>query len=296
MSNPAQAPLLPQQSTGSNVKIPILFGAVVALLGANIYLYTQLDSLRTEHSEFKKNVQTEISNLKENSSVSTQTARRSLNSLKDELETARRQAQMAAGQARTEAQKHAEELAKRLAAEQARQDAVAKELKTQVTAVNDIASTTATKVGEVTTEVGNVKNDVNATKSELEKTIADLKRTNGDLGVQSGLIATNGKELAALRALGERNYFDFNLSKSKEPQKVGDVAVVLKKVDPKRNKYTIEVIADDKRVEKKDKNLNEPVQFYVSKARQPYEIVVNAVKKDQISGYLATPKVQTARN
>jgi hypothetical protein len=294
--NPAPAALPPQQSSGSNVKIPILFGAVVALLGANIYLYTQLDSLRTEHSEFKKNVQTEISNLKENSSVSTQTARRSLNSLKDELETARRQAQMAAGQARTEAQKHAEELAKRLAAEQARQDAVAKELKTQVSAVGEVASNTATKVGEVSTEVGNVKNDVNATKSELEKTIADLKRTNGDLGVQSGLIATNGKELAALRALGERNYFDFNLSKSKEPQKVGDVAVILKKTDAKRNKYTIEVIADDNRVEKKDKNLNEPVQFYVSKARQPYEIVVNSVKKDQISGYLATPKVQAARN
>jgi chromosome segregation ATPase len=295
MSNPAPAPFTPP-SSGSNVKIPILFGAVVALLGANIYLYTQLDSLRTEHSDFKKNVQTEISNLKENSSVSTQTARRSLNSLKDELEAARRQAQMAAGQARSEAQKHVDELKQRLSAEQARQDAVAKELKTQVSQVGEVASSTATKVGEVSTEVGAVKTEVNATKSELEKTIAELKRVNGDLGVQSGLIATNGKELSALKALGERNYFEFNLSKTKEPQKVGDIAVILKKTDPKKNKYTVEVIADDKRVEKKDKNLNEPIQFYVSKARQPYEIVVNSVKKDQISGYLAAPKVQTARN
>jgi hypothetical protein len=295
MSNPAPAPVAPQPS-GSSVKIPILFGAVAALLGANIYTYTQLDSLRSEHSEFKKNVQTEISNLKENSSVSTQTARRSLNSLKDELEAARRQAQMAVGQNRAESLKHAEELKKAIAAEQARQDAVAKELKTQVTQVGEVASTTATKVGEVTTEVGNVKTEVSATKSELEKTIADLKRTNGDLGVQSGLIATNAKELAALKALGERNIFEFNLGKSKEPQKVGDVSVVLKKADLKKNKYTIEVIADDKRVEKKDKSVNEPVQFYVSKARQPYEIVVNSVKKDQISGYLSTPKVQSARN
>ena len=61
------------------------------------------------------------------------------------------------------------------------------------------------------------------------------------------------------------------------------------------HRFTIELLADDKRVEKKDKNLNEPVQFYVSKARQPYEIVVNEVKKDQIVGYLATPKVQTSR-
>jgi hypothetical protein len=116
------------------------------------------------------------------------------------------------------------------------------------------------------------------------------------LGVQSGLIATNGKELAALKALGERNYFEFNLTKTKEPRKVGDITVLLKKTDPKKNKYTIELVADDKKYEKKDKNLNEPVQFYVAKARQPYEIVVNEVKKYQIVGYLTTPKVQSARN
>ncbi len=116
------------------------------------------------------------------------------------------------------------------------------------------------------------------------------------MGETSGLVATNAKELAALKALGERNYFEFTLPKTKEPKKVGDVSVLLKKADPKKNRYTIEVVADDKRVEKKDKNINEPLQFYVAKARQPYEIVVNEVKKDQIVGYLSTPKVQQTRN
>jgi hypothetical protein len=113
--------------------------------------------------------------------------------------------------------------------------------------------------------------------------------------VQSGLIATNAKELAALKALGERNYYEFNLGKTKQPQKVGDVFIQLKRTDPKRNRYTIEILADDKKVEKKDKTVNEPVQFYTSKARQPYEIVVNEVRKDVIVGYLATPKVQASR-
>jgi chromosome segregation ATPase len=241
-------------------------------------------------------MQTEIAGLKESSSVSTQTARRSLSSLKDELEGARRQASMAAGQAKAEATKHAEELAKRLTLEQARVEKQQQQMKTELTQVGEAATTANTKIGEVSTEVGTVKTDVATTKSELEKTIADLKRTNGDLGVQSGLIATNGKELAALKALGERNYFEFNLTKTKEPRKVGDITVLLKKTDPKKNKYTIELVADDKKYEKKDKNLNEPVQFYVAKARQPYEIVVNEVKKDQIVGYLTTPKVQSARN
>jgi hypothetical protein len=101
--------------------------------------------------------------------------------------------------------------------------------------------------------------------------------------------------LAALRRLGERNYFEFKLGKSKQPQRVADITLLLKKTDAKRNKYTVEVMADDKRVEKKDKNVNEPVQFYTSKARIPYELVVNTVGKDLISGYLATPKETVAR-
>jgi hypothetical protein len=78
---------------------------------------------------------------------------------------------------------------------------------------------------------------------------------------------------------------------------VGDVLIQLKKADPKNNRYTIELSADDKKVEKKDRTVNEPLQFVIaSRTRQPYEIVVNDVKKDQIAGYLSVPKVQTVRN
>jgi chromosome segregation ATPase len=269
---------------------------VIALLAANIYLYTQLDSVKSDFSEFRKSTLSELTSLKESSSVSTQTARRSLTTLKDELEAARRQAAMAAGQARAEAQRHAETLAKQLAAEQARQERVAQEIKTEIKQVGEVASTATTKIGEVTTEVGNVKTDVQSTKAELEKTVSELKRVRGDLTETGSLVATNGKELQALKALGERNYFEFTLSRAKQPQKIGDVLMTLRKADPKRNRFTIELVADDKKVEKKDRNINEPLQFYTAKARQPYEIVINEVKKDQIVGYLATPKVQSARN
>ena len=164
------------------------------------------------------------------------------------------------------------------------------------TEVKDVSTSANAKIADVNGEVSNVKNQVASTKAELDRTIGDLKKVTGDLGVQSGYIATNGKELAALKRLGVRNYFEFNLAKSKTPQKVGDITMLLKKVDQKRNKYTLEVHADDKMTEKKDKNINEPVQFYVAKARQPYELVVNEVGKDVIKGYLATPKDQIARN
>ena len=143
--------------------------------------------------------------------------------------------------------------------------------------------------------MGNVKQQVSTTQSDLQKTIATLTHVQGDLGVTGGLVAKNGTELEALKRLGERNYFEFNIKKTKQPQKVGDIQVLLRKTDPKKNKFTLTVMADDKTIEKKDKTADEPVQFYVAKARQPYEIVVNEVRKDQVVGYLATPKDTVAR-
>ncbi|MCY4535349.1 MAG: hypothetical protein OXB91_08300, partial [Bryobacterales bacterium] len=106
----------------------------------------------------------------------------------------------------------------------------------------------------------------------------------------SGLIATNGDELAALKALGERNYYEFNLRRSNKPQRVGPVSIKLTGTDRKRNRYSIELWADDKRIVKRRKTLLEPVQFYVEGARIPYELVVNKIDSGLIEGYLATPK------
>jgi len=266
-----------------------MIGAIVALLASNVYLYLQIDRARTDMAKLREQMLTEISNLRETSTVTNQTERRHIDSLKEELETTRRQASSMASQAKTEALKHADDLSKQIESEQ-------KHMASQLSEVKESAGTANTRVGEVSGEVSNVKSQLGTTQAELQKTVADLKKVTGDLGVQSGYIATNGKEISALKRLGERNIFEFNLAKTKAPQRVGDISVLLKKTDPKKNRYTIEVIADDKTTEKKDRTINEPVQFYVSKAHQPYEIVVNSVRKDQIVGYLATPKDQVARN
>src|SRR5882724_6046646 len=263
------------------------------MLAANVYLYMQVDVLKTDISKLRESIATEVTNLRENSTASTATHRKSFETLKSELEAARRTAATAASHAKVEAEGHADKITKQLAEEQKRQ---AQQVASQISEVKEANTSTNTKIADVNTEVSSVKTQVASTKSELDRTIGDLKKVTGDLGVQSGYIATNGKELAALKRLGERNYFEFNLGKAKTPQKVGDITLLLKRTDPKKNKYTVEINADDKRTEKKDKNVNEPVQFYVAKARQPYELVVNEVKKDVIKGYLATPKDQIARN
>ena len=299
MSDPnATYPQHPPHQEGSGIKIPILFGAVIALVAANVYLFLQLDKTRTDIAKMQDSMAVQISSVRETSSVSTQTAKKNIEVLQDKLEAAKRQAAALTGQAKADAISKAEQLSARLESAQKQQEVkVASQFAEVKEESKVVAGQIGEKIGEVKTEVGSVKTDLASTKTGLEKTIAGLKSTQGDLGVQSGLIATNYKELVALKQLGERNYFEFNLVKSKQMARVGDITMQLKKSDPKKNKYTVEIVADDLHVEKKDKNVNEPIQFLVAKGgRIPYEIVVNAVKKDSIVGYLATPKVQAARN
>jgi cell division protein FtsB len=148
------------------------------------------------------------------------------------------------------------------------------------------------QIGAVASEVGGAKKDIEATKNDLEATKSKLDRATGDMGVMSGLIAHNRDDLDELRRRGDRNYYEFTLKKTKTPQRVGPVKVNLTKADQKKSKYTVTVFVDDRAIEKKDKTSGEPVQFYVKGATRmaPYEMVVFDVGKDQITGYLSTPK------
>jgi len=276
----------------SGLKTALAAGAIIALVVANIYLYVQIDHVRADVAKVHESLMTELSNLRDASSVTTASQMRHLETLKEELEAARAQARNAASQGKTEAIARAEQLARQIQTEEAK---VQQQVSREITDVKQTANAANAKIADVSTDVGGVKTQVSETQAELQKTIADLKSTRGDLGVQSGLIATNAQELAALRRLGELNYFEFKLGKAKQPQRVGDITLLLKKVDVKKHSYTVDLMADDKPTEKKDKNINEPVQFYTSKAKQPYELVINQVQKDMIVGYLSTPKEQATR-
>jgi len=290
---PPTAYYAPPPEPSSGWKIPVLFVVVLALIGANVYLYMQLTNVKADLVKASDAAQARLDKLEEATSVTTRSNRRTVDELRDQLERARRQANLAAGEAKEEALKKVEETRTQLEAAQQQQ---AQQLKSDISQVKDAADSANTKITQVGSDVTSVKGDVAATRSELEKTVADLKRATGELDGHSELIATNQKELQALRTLGERNYVEFNIHKSKQAQRVGDISVLLRNTDPKRNRYTIELTADDKKVEKKDRVLNEPLQFMTSKSKQPYEIVVNDIKKDNIAGYLAVPKVLNTRN
>jgi len=177
----------------------------------------------------------------------------------------------------------AQELMRREAADNARLETAQKKTAQQV---SDIS----TDVSTVKTDVGGVKTDLGKTQNDLAGAIAQLTSMRGDVNGQSTLIARNHDELEVLRHKGDRNYYEFTLQKGKR-QPVSTVSLELKKTDAKKSRFTLVIFSDDKAYEKKDRNLNEPLQFYSGKDPMLYEIVVNNIaNKNQIVGYLSTPK------
>jgi chromosome segregation ATPase len=149
---------------------------------------------------------------------------------------------------------------------------------------------TAGQVAAVQTDVGGVKTDVAKTQSDLADTNNQLTSMKGDLNGHSTLIARNADELEVLKHRGDRNYYQFTLVRGQKKQ-VGTVSLQLKKADSKKSKFTLAVYSDDKVYEKKDKSLNEPLQFFSGKDPLLFEIVVNNVSaKNTVTGYLSSPK------
>ena len=276
-----------EEITRRNSVLPLILAVVALLAIGDLYFYNHSRTLESRLNRIESSMHSDLSQMQDSWQTSSAATQKTLEALQAQLTDERKQALLAANQASRSASRHADELAKKIETEQ-------QQVASALGEVKESANTANAKVADVINHVSTVDTQVSQARSDLDKTISDLKSVQGDMGVQSGLIATNAKELAALRELGDRNYVEFNLRKSNQPQRVGAISVVLRKADPKRNRYTVDVLADDKRVEKKDRTVNEPVQFYVSRAHQPYEIVVNDIKKDQIVGYLAVPKVLTA--
>jgi hypothetical protein len=295
----------PSESRTGPSHTGVVIGAIalaVALAG-NVYLYTRTNALSDQMSKNQDSTHTQMAKL---SDATTSLLDQRLQELNDQLSAtvkgANESSSAALKRAQADAQKQKAQLSEQIEEQQKQVASQIGELKeatntadSKISAVSTDVSSVKSDVGTVKTDVSSVRADLTSTQSTLDKTGADLKRAMGDMGVMSGLIATNAKDLTALRELGERNYVEFSLSKKQPEKKLGDVTLTLKNSDPKRNRYTVEILANDKRVQKKDKTVNEPVQLYVSENRQPYEIVVNQVKKDEIVGYLSTPKVTMAR-
>ena len=259
---------------------------------------SRLATVEADRSKERELIVGQVAQLRDAAAAAAAERQKAIDEVREEVDKARRQARGAAGKVKEETMKSVEDLTSRVKVSESRLkqhlEAEARVV-TEITSLKQATTSAQSNITGVSTEVKQVRTEVASTQGRLERTIADLKRTAGDMGVLSGLIATNSREVDALRQLGDRNYTEFTLYKGKEPIKLADISILLKKADVKANRYTLELQVDDRKIEKKDRSANEPLQFYVGNERQPHELVVNQVGKDQIVGYLATPKMPASR-
>jgi DNA repair exonuclease SbcCD ATPase subunit len=257
-----------QEVPQSNVGKWILFALAIIFVGGSVYAhvttYGRVEKLTGELTDSQAQVK-ELRDRIQTQEATSETIADQVGMTKKELSTrtAQLQAEQRASASRLE-----------------------KEQKEQQAGITQVSG----EISGVKTDVGGVKTDVASTKADLEATKAKLQSTIGDLGVQSGLIANTRGDLETLKHKGDRNYYEFTLLKGAKPQPVSTVGLQLKKTDAKRGKFTVDVTADDKTIEKKDRNTSEPIQFYSGRDHMLFELVVWTVDKNKVTGYLSTPK------
>lgn len=254
--------------------------AVALLAGVGGLIWTATVSSRVSHQETAL-ADANQQNLKMAAELRETNAR---------LEVATQELGKSMGLTQKQMDARADDIIARENAANARLESAQKQTAQQVSSVSNEVSNVKTDVGGVKNDVGGVKKDLGQTRTDLAGALSQLQSMKGDMGMQSGLIARNHDELELLKHKGDRNYYEFTLNKG-EKKPVGTVTIELKKTDAKKNKLTINVYSDDKKFEKKDKNVNEPLQFYAGKEPMLFEIVVNSINsKNQITGYLSSPK------
>jgi len=165
--------------------------------------------------------------------------------------------------------------------------------KNATTAVDQKVTSLATSVkAELATkansdDVNRLNGDVNGVKTDLDATKNSIQMARSEMGT---LIARNHDEIDQLRRMGQRDYFEFTVQRKSGATKVGSIQIELKDTNTKKNRYTINVLADDNSFEKKDRSVNEPIFFYTGGNRSALELVVNKVTKTTATGYLSVTK------
>jgi hypothetical protein len=152
-------------------------------------------------------------------------------------------------------------------------------------------ATSSKQLKELRAQLDEQQKLLSQTQAEVAKNRADLEgNLNSTRDELNGSIAKTHEELVALAKRGERSYFEFDLTKSKEFQRVGPLTLSLRKTDTKHKSYDMQMIVDDNQLTKKHVNLYEPIWIHTESESQPVQVVVNRVEKNLIHGYVSAPK------
>jgi hypothetical protein len=268
-------------------------GAILALFGLQFYgmhstkvsMETRMDEMQSKIESLQADQNARIAELTNN--VNEQIGATSQDIIQQTQKTAtalkKEQTKSVAdlnNHVNTQLQEHAK------AVDSLREEATAK--------IEEVKKDTSTQIGAVNGDVKAVNGQVDVVKTDLAATRGDLAANKKDINdVRDSLgrqIAHNEDELSILKRRGERTYYEFNIAKSNQMQRVGDIQVQLTRADAKSQRYDVSLLVSDAKLAKKGQIINEPVPLLVGQNHIRYELVVNSVEKDRIHGYISAPK------
>lgn len=262
---------------------------IVFAAATNVYLFSRVKSLEVEAHTLRANLETEITKVNESSAYRSVQARREFEDLREEVKKTRSQiSKETDANTRTRTRRLADNVARKQREQQ-------EMLLGEIRVVSGKAGKAQSGVDEVRTDVQAMRSDAEQTRTQLNETGAMLRSTHNHVLDLDGQVSGNAAGIERLRQLGERERIAFALKRTDRLQRVGGIYLRLKNTSPKNNRFTLEVMADDKKVEQRKKHVHEAMRFYLPGAGQPYEIVITAVQKDQVNGYLSRPKLHAGR-
>jgi hypothetical protein len=265
-------------NSGSQGKFLVVFVVLAALVAGEVYSIHKInstrDALEAQQTQVHKQLAAEFQDqLTSRVSAIENSNAQQFDALKDELDSAAKRLGATGG----ELKRSRAMVAKLQSDEQQR----AEQLQQQIALKAD-----QQQVGALNQDVTAQRSDLDNTKKALDSVRSDLGMTRSEMGT---LIARNHDDIETLRKLGERDYFEFTATR-KTPAHVAGLGMTLTKTNVKRHQFTVALVVDDVRVEKKDRTINEPIFFYVNGSKRPYELVVNEVQANQVKGYVSAPK------
>ncbi len=181
--------------------------------------------------------------------------------------------------------------AQQAAAEQAKASAAHANGTGAKTAGGKRSTAESKRLKELQARIDDQQKQLKETQDQVAKNRSDLEgslsSTRDEL---NGSIAKTHEELVALAKRGERSYFEFDLTKSKQFQRFGPLTLSLRRADTKHMNYDMAMVVDDNQLSKKRVNLYEPIWIHTESESQPVQVVVNKIGKNFVHGYISAPK------
>ena len=265
---------------------------VLSVLGAivvNGYFFARINQLEVEAHTLRQTLSQEMARAQASSTHQMGETKRAVDALRAGLkESQGRSSKKVEANSQWRTKKLAESVSKK---QREQQEMLLGEIRTASGKAGDAQE----GVSEVRDELGTVKVDLDRVDFDVKESGAALRATRTHLMELDGEVGRNRTGITDLRRLGEREHIPFTLTKSKDMRRVGGISLRLKHTSPKNSRYTLEMIADDKKIEQKKKYVHEALRFYLTGAAQPFEIVVTSAGKDKVSGYLSKAKLEMSR-